>query len=467
MRSKRAADAHLLAISDLHLGGDLRRGSMQPADDVPAIDRRLAPFLDHHRMNRIDGRPWRLVIVGDMVDFIAITRTPERDQLVPFTVTDDEREWGLAPEPAKAAWKLSQTFQRHALFYRALAEFARDGNDVVIVRGNHDPEWTWPEVRAALRTHLSVVSDIPADSVRVRFRDWFYLEPGRFYAEHGHLYDEFSVSDDLLPASAHPDRPPRARSLREPLSTMAMRYFGNKHEVHDPNGLELWTFSDFILWAKRTGRFTRMATDYLLLCWRVLAVSIRGSLRATIRSIERLMSPRKARRVRERARLLAQLIPLPADRSVIAASRMLYFDRIMVGAALVGCLGACAISARPIHIRGGALAAAIAIAAGLNEWLTRLRKVDSHSKQIEAARKVAALLRVPVVVMGHTHRPVDERLGGGARYYNLGTWTGPGGRDRGFPHVVVGPDGSALRRWLTEESSHLDTTCPNSVSPRE
>jgi hypothetical protein len=40
-----------------------------------------------------------------------------------------------------------------------------------------------------------------------------------------------------------------------------------------------------------------------------------------------------------------------------------------------------------------------------------------------AARRRAAEERVPLVVFGHSHEPVQERLPGGGRYINCGTWT--------------------------------------------
>jgi hypothetical protein len=41
----------------------------------------------------------------------------------------------------------------------------------------------------------------------------------------------------------------------------------------------------------------------------------------------------------------------------------------------------------------------------------------------DAARRRAAEEKVPLVVFGHSHEPVQERLPGGGRYINCGTWT--------------------------------------------
>jgi len=51
---------------------------------------------------------------------------------------------------------------------------------------------------------------------------------------------------------------------------------------------------------------------------------------------------------------------------------------------------------------------------------------------------------VKYVVMGHSHRVVDEPIGSGARYLNLGSWTNA---RIGFPHLVVEDGVAELRYW--------------------
>jgi UDP-2,3-diacylglucosamine pyrophosphatase LpxH len=62
----------------------------------------------------------------------------------------------------------------------------------------------------------------------------------------------------------------------------------------------------------------------------------------------------------------------------------------------------------------------------------------------QAARRIAQIFDVKVIVMGHSHRVVDEAIGGGARYLNLGSWTNA---REGFPHVVVEDGVAQLRYW--------------------
>src|SRR5438105_7647982 len=113
---------NLLAISDIHLGCDLRAGQNRAAWSKPRpVDASLASFLDWQAARREEGKPWRLILNGDIVDFVAITATPGPGEPVPFTVTPEERHLGLAPEEPKCVWKLRRSAERHPQVFDALA----------------------------------------------------------------------------------------------------------------------------------------------------------------------------------------------------------------------------------------------------------------------------------------------------------------------------------------------------------
>jgi UDP-2,3-diacylglucosamine pyrophosphatase LpxH len=73
----------------------------------------------------------------------------------------------------------------------------------------------------------------------------------------------------------------------------------------------------------------------------------------------------------------------------------------------------------------------------------------------EAARRVAQVFDVKYIVMGHSHRAVEETVGSGTRYFNLGSWT-PGRSHDGFPHVVVTAGSAELRRWKGPRPERID-----------
>lgn len=476
------SETDILAISDLHLGSDLRRGAVLVA--APRQDASLAALLDHHADGAEPGRRWRLVIAGDMVDFIGMTVAPAPGEAVAFTVTAEERLCGLAPEPAKAVWKLARVVERHRLFCRSLAAFVARGHELVIIRGNHDQEWGLPEVQQAFVRALADFA-FPAlpgarrrDEAgraalrrRIRFCEWFHLEPGRLYVEHGHAHDEYSRTDDLARG-----RPDGATGLPEPVSTLALRYFGNRHDGLDPNEVDSWTLVDYLRWAVRGGRFWRAWVDYLAMCGRLMAFSVRASARVMSRSLVRLvrlgrgLGDERLARLRsmvgqvradpERlARDLAAVLRPPAEQSVLAVARMLYVDRLLLALGVAAGIAGCAASSAPAVQRAGALVAVLAVAAVANALLARVRLVDSHPKLWQVAHRMAVLFGVDYVVMGHSHKVVDAPVGDGSRYFNLGTWLSPGSEAGGppsFPYLVVRRAGATLRRWpVTRTTTHV------------
>src|SRR5215475_5756883 len=72
-------EKNILVISDLHLGEDLRPGvaSVSYLRRLARLERELVAFVAHYTERRLGGRPWRLVVNGDMVDFMSIQIMPD------------------------------------------------------------------------------------------------------------------------------------------------------------------------------------------------------------------------------------------------------------------------------------------------------------------------------------------------------------------------------------------------------
>src|ERR1700737_2962845 len=100
---------NLLAISDLPLGCALRAGNK--LDKPRPTDGPLASFLSYHATHREDSKPWRLILNGDIVDFVAVTLVPKEP--VPFEISTEERALGLAPTEPKSVGRLGRTAERH------------------------------------------------------------------------------------------------------------------------------------------------------------------------------------------------------------------------------------------------------------------------------------------------------------------------------------------------------------------
>src|SRR5574342_433361 len=106
-----AQSHNLLIISDLHLGEDLKPASKAGyLHHVPFLERELQSFLDHYRTFRRDGRPWELIVNGDMVDFISVCLFPDD---AAADVDPEDRVYGLGNGPDAARIKMARVLERH------------------------------------------------------------------------------------------------------------------------------------------------------------------------------------------------------------------------------------------------------------------------------------------------------------------------------------------------------------------
>ena len=443
---------NLLAISDLHLGADLKMGAGPQALRKPRpIDAPLSSFLDHHATQRQNGKPWRLILNGDIVDFVAITQTPSPGEVIPFEVTEDEQEIGLGSEELKCVWKLQRTFERHPTVFDALARFIQKGNSVHIIRGNHDAEFRWPAVQAEFRRLIaarSVLSEKRLAS-RIEFHDWFYLEPGYFYAEHGNAHDHYSLQEGFF------DDAPEHKL---PLSSQVLRYFVNRYsEQVDLDDVDTWGPKEYLDWVLKAGNPLRIAADYLVMVFRVIYPIVRQSLklsRAVFRAADKTLAataPARVHRMLEQfqgtekqAQQLVAIASRPAEQSLFDSMQLFYLDRMVL--ALLSLFGAWSLEST-VHgfwARAGALTGVGILFAAVNVLLGGKRRTDAHPMLLQAARRVAEIFDVKYIVMGHSHRPVEQPVGNGVRYFNLGAWTKG---VEGFPHVAVVDGVAELRRW--------------------
>src|SRR5438067_6361635 len=460
---------NLLAISDLHLGCDLKPGA-RPARR--GFDAQLAAFLDFHATSRKEGKPWRLILNGDIVDFVAITVTPSDD--AGFAVSEEERQFGLGSDEAKCVWKLRQTFARHPEVFDALARFLHKGNFLHIVRGNHDPEFHWPAVQAEFRTQLADRLSLTGWArrrleQRIEFHPWFYLEPGLFYAEHGNAHDRYSVQSGFFnPAGVK-------QQLDLALSSKVLRYFANRYaEQTDLDECDTWGIPEYIDWVLKAGNPLRIAADYFVMVWRVTYPIFLHSLKAwrrfaraadqAIAHVDPHASGAHVRKALGRfsdteaqTRQLLAIASRPAEESLFDSMQLFYLDRALL--ALLGLVGAIVAigAAQGFWAKTSAAVGVAILFAALNAVLARRRTTDSHPLLQQAARRIAQLFDVKYVVMGHSHRVANEPIGSGARYFNLGSWTNA---RIGFPHVAVENGVPGLRFWMNGTATPAQREAP-------
>lgn len=125
-------------ISDLHVG-DPASPELEDFDCDDDFERLLSAEIPA----RI-GTPATLVINGDFIDFPQILPELSRHDLGDVYGTTE----------AESLQRFERARAGHPRIFAALADFLRAGNQVLLLPGNHDPDYHWPSVEAALRAAL-------------------------------------------------------------------------------------------------------------------------------------------------------------------------------------------------------------------------------------------------------------------------------------------------------------------------
>ncbi len=252
-------DKPVYIISDLHLarGRDIS-GNFAGTENF-FYDDEFARFL--RKIDRTaEGAPALLVINGDFIDFLRVTDVPQGHAAIrewsyflsrvgidksegelANAISEKEHEDGLKTHEFKSVWKMMAIAEGHYDLFNALADWLARGNELILLKGNHDLEWAWPGVRNALRLILtdrmseldpSASYDDHLESLTsgLGFIDRAMLLNNELYIEHGHRYDAYScvrpMDQNFLTHS--PDE------LNIPLGSMFNRYVINKIELAYP-----------------------------------------------------------------------------------------------------------------------------------------------------------------------------------------------------------------------------------------
>lgn len=458
-----------LVISDLHLGEDLSPSATEANHlHIDMVERQLVEFLRYYARRREDGRPWRLVINGDMVDFLAVCVFPGHPAFEEASSTLEEREFGFPRTPPVAEVKLDAIIDRHIEVFRALARFASRGNRIEIISGNHDTEMQWPTTQTRFRHGIARAWQSMPEARRpgaarteevvgaVGFHPWFFHEPGVLWIEHGHQYDECCSFEHLL----HPRRP-ESDELVTNVDTAGTRYITNYVREADPHAQERWSALGYLrfgasLGARGCWKLTRAYYTFaatLLRAWRAGAKGSTDAADVRRGHLGRLRELAEEWQLEERTLLeLDDLRRRPVVGNLERLARVLMLDKVLVFAI------AAALALLSFLLFDGGVAAAGAISMLLLArvviwWSGRRRVIDPAVSLALAPERILRRVDARFVVFGHTHEPVARKLESGGWYFNTGTWvpTGKPGLLRAFTHVIVrhhesGPE-AALLQW--------------------
>ncbi len=464
--------ANILVISDLHLGEEIRP-EVHNAEDFEQLGRELCNFVEHYANNPRNGRPWRLIINGDMVDFLGVCVLPSDVGEVRGLMHDDH-VWGLGTSARAALLKMNMVLDRHGGVFEALAHFVGQGNQLEVVVGNHDAEFVWPQVQEAFieaivtkwaGSERSLHDGMrTADQVRaaVRFHEWFYFEEGTVWCEHGHQYDAYCSVDLVL----DPRDSTEETELEQNVGSAVMYYLGN-HLPDSPEDNQGKGFVQYlrVLW-ERLDIGASLLGGYFLMNRR-LAAQWRTRLSSPALWTER----RRAHDSKLAALADAVRLPVATINELFGLRRQpvylnfsewapaVFLPRFVLTIAAVilapVLLLTVAWPTAPIAVFTMFVLVAfahLALALGREE-------TDPRLTMMQAAQQIKERVRAPIVVMGHSHHPVAKRLDDGGWYFNTGTWVGGAGKLRNFTHLMIehGDKGlqAALCQWKDGRSWEL------------
>lgn len=150
--------------SDLHIADG---SALEQFYDDDAFSRWIDTIADPTTM---------LVLNGDVIDF-AIIAPWKRPKTLPSHLLWTE---------AESVAKLQRCIDAHAVWFDSLATFHAAGGELVIVVGNHDLDWIWPDVQTAFATRIGA-AETAEGFERLRFESLGTSFAG-VWIEHGHRF---------------------------------------------------------------------------------------------------------------------------------------------------------------------------------------------------------------------------------------------------------------------------------------
>jgi UDP-2,3-diacylglucosamine pyrophosphatase LpxH len=464
MTTQAAQSFNYLIVSDLHL----QEADKNPSGRLFYFDQEFTDFLRYYRQFYEGRRRWRLIIAGDFIEFylrIHEKPTPEDKLLKGTELWPTDLKFFLGAEARKSVWKLDRIVKSHQLLFIALARFILEGNELYILRGNHDLEFFWPDVQAHFRVllaqfHPAEVSYLEMKTLaedRVHFVPWFYLEKDLLFVEHGHQYDAYCSNAHNL----YPVLPQNRRVLELALSAFVLRYFHARIECVDPAAMENINSIPKSFWS-----LIRHNRRQLLQIPGYLAETIVRTLRKARRvqpALDSAIQQMEAK-IREdikagyglsetTLRAIENLAHSPVLLSRWRTIKCFWLDLLAAGlmAMILGL--SLSLAASNLLGKSAPLAAAGLVLAGLVfVGKKRLSSFNDHRNLREIARAIRDRVGCRCVVFGHSHDPDVYALSASEDqwYFNVGTWA-PRSQEGQFVYLAVLNDppqfSPHLMRW--------------------
>ena len=419
-------DHILIIVSDFHIGeGFLKQKRLFSSTENFFYDEAFYSFIKYLNRLRLEKhKPVTLVLNGDFLDFIRIRSLPgdrEHKLIRRYLIRlghdiregepiydEQESNFGLNSHEMKSVWKLQKIAEGHPQVFQALAEFVVGGNQLIIIKGNHDLEFYWPRVQKEFRKILARKLPAVNGAYRHAVERMNFIEKNvifvqnavivdhTIYIEHGHQY---------MPITRVEGEPERNGELSLPPGSILNRYLINAIESIIPFINNIRPASEI---------FRTLNVKQKLQVLRILFRHLPTTSKIMYRHYRR-----------DGLVLLLEILPYLLTTAYFVLGFLLpmtWPDYAQLYYSLTGEIGRYLVSHWPVHL--GAVFGAFYGMRWLFRFFGRTHSFDLKAALQTARKAVAssASQTCKFLVIGHTHRPEVKKLDEEWWYLNPGTW---------------------------------------------
>ncbi|MBU1536387.1 metallophosphoesterase [Myxococcota bacterium] len=445
-------------VSDLHLGSgfNAEKGEYARMEEF-FYDYEFSLFIDKIIMEAEQrARPHTLILNGDIFDFLSVNEVPseaEAEQLG-ITLTAGEKKYGLGSSETRAVWKVRKILGGHPVFLQSLARFLLRGHEIIYIRGNHDLDLYWKGVRSTIQQSFRAVlielgSSDGQEVERLVFRPWFHLIENEIYVEHGHQYDETNaITANLNPLLPEGSYGSRERLLDYPIGSLFARFVYAPIRSVDPYRIHVISFTQYLSVIRGFNIWQFIRTVHLNFPFFVR--SVRNSISYSAEGLKNVMEKHEQRMHRyssasrisiKTLRRIDRLRERPLGHSMhnifLETFKPILKKMIWVGVlSILSIYGwififtaLSSVLSHSVFGRASVISVlAVLTVMGLFALLTKVGKaLEGYQdplveKSYIKACKIAKIMNVKHVVMGHTHVIHQRTIKGRGKYLNTGTW---------------------------------------------
>jgi UDP-2,3-diacylglucosamine pyrophosphatase LpxH len=438
------AAGDIIVVSDLHIGRG-RNPSSGRYHNLEAFfyDDDFASFCRYLCRDAKERQtPFMLVLNGDVFDLLRIDLVPaERG------TPEDEHRYAAPNTPETAPVVMRQILAGHPEFVAAIAHVLERGHPVVVLAGNHDIETQWEPVRDEIRRAVREAMSSDAALERLLFRSWFLHVHERVWIEHGCQYDPANSFRYLLRGNlTDVEEAVYAAEHDMPLGNFFQRYlyngFGHITFIVPDARANLRYVRWFLLNQPRFlfGALAKHVPFAAQVLRRIAKSSDPGRRQLEEAHQQALGRIAASSGLGERLHAIDTMKEVRGDavQAMRALSKQLLKSMAVIGALAVAAVSLWVVGFMAIsELRTGlglrallfvTLNFAMMAATGAVVTWSMLRggRAWRGRPLVRAARSIAELLDVPIVVFGHTHVENVTALaradGRQSWYYNTGTW---------------------------------------------